>query len=255
MIYRKLLAAAIILAAALAPAPGAAAATTGTQVADKSATGPVTVIPKFRKDKPRFAQRHQENLERIKQAPIDLLFVGDSITDQWSTKGSDVWKTHFTRWNPANFGVGGDRTENVIWRITNGELDGFSPKVMVLMIGTNNTHSNSAEDIVAGIRKIIDITRQKSPEAKVLLLAVFPREPRMRDGELYKMPSEKVREINRMLPALADGNKVRFLDIGHNFIVDGRIPKDIMPDGLHLTQKGYELWAKAITPVLEEMMQ
>lgn len=151
------------------------------------------------------------------------------------------------------FGIGGDRTQNVLWRLNNCELDGISPKVIVLMIGTNNTHSDSVDDIVFGIRRIIETIQQKLPDTKILLLGIFPREPRMRNGKLDTRPPEKVREINRRLPALAQEGRVRYLDIGHHFLVDGKVPKDIMPDGVHLNENEYEIWVNAITPVLEEM--
>lgn len=231
-------------------------ATTTTTVtkADQVTSLPATVIPSNRKGtNKRFNKRHGENLQRIKDGPIDLLFLGDSITDRWSRE-PDLWKKYFGKWNPANFGIGGDRTENIIWRINHGELDGISPKVVVLMIGTNNTHSNSVADIVLGIRTIIDKIQAKLPETKILLLAVFPREFRMKDGEPYTMPKEKVALINKQLPGLAEEENVRYLDLTDEFLVDGKVPEDIMPDTVHPNRKGYVIWGDAITPVLEEMM-
>lgn len=232
---------------------GAPGQTTSTVAADSDSSLPVTVIPAAR-TKATFQSRHAENLQRIKDSSTELVFLGDSITQGWAS-AADIWKENFGRWSPVNLGVGGDRTQNVLWRLNNGEFEGISPKVVVLMIGTNNTHSDEPADIVLGIRKIIDTIHEKSPETKVLLLAVFPREPRMRDGKLQTMPLEKVREINRLLPALADNDKVRFLDIGEHFLVDGKVPKEIMPDGVHLSKKGYAIWAKQVTPVLKEMME
>jgi len=220
-----------------------------------SADRPDTVVPKPRQNKGnRFMIRHQQNLLRTEQGPVDLLFLGDSITDRWSSSTA-VWNRYFGKWNPANFGVGGDRTQNVLWRIQNGELDGISPKVIVLMIGTNNTHSNSPEDIVTGIKAILQTIDEKQPEAMVLLLGIFPREPKMRDGKLNTMPMDKIKVINKRLPALAKEGKVRFLDISDAFLVDGKVPKDVMPDGVHVNEKGYEIWGRTIKPVLEEMMQ
>src|SRR5438046_9474603 len=117
---------------------------------------------------------HEKFLQRAKQCNIDLLFLGDSITENW-TRAPEIWKQRYEPLHAANFGIGGDRTQHVLWRITNGELDGIHPKIVVLMIGTNNANSDPPERIADAIKKIVDITRDKTG-AKVLLLAVFPRE-------------------------------------------------------------------------------
>jgi lysophospholipase L1-like esterase len=108
---------------------------------------------------------------------------------------------------------------------------------------------------VAGIKAIISTIHEKLPQTKVLLLGVFPREPRMRNGKPHTMPMEKIRVINRELPKLAEEGKVRYLDISNAFLVDGKVPKSTMPDGVHLSEQGYEMWAKAVAPVIEEMMK
>lgn len=232
-----------------------AATTEETTTTSQEANLPLPAKAVFREGNSKnFVKRHYENLERAKEGPVGVLFTGDSITNGWF-KVPEIWNSAFGKWNPANFGIGGDRTQNVLWRMENGELDNISPKVVVLMIGTNNTHSDSPEAIVLGIQRIIDLVQYKLPETKVLLLAVFPREPRMRDGELYTMPTEKVKEINKLLPSLAQEGRVRYLDIGDSFLgEDGKVPESIMPDGLHLSPEGYQKWADAIVPVLEEMM-
>lgn len=211
-------------------------------------------IAKKRDSHARFNIRHEQNLERIKQGPIDLLFLGDSITDRWSSSPL-VWDKYFGKFNPANFGVGGDRTENVLWRIENGELAGFSPKVVVLMIGTNNTHTNQPDEIVKGIGAIIKTVQQKAPQAKILLHAIFPREARMKNGKPAMEPVEKVKEVNKHLPALAKEMGVEYLDISDKFLTDGHVPKAIMPDGVHLNEAGYEIWGKAVEPAIARMME
>ncbi len=241
----------------LLPAVHAASpeATTATVAGATTGTLPTAVIPALRSGKGNnFERRHAENLQRIKEGPIDLLFLGDSITDRWS-RSPEIWNANFSKWNAANFGVGGDRTQNVLWRITNGELDGISPKVVVLMIGTNNTHTDSPADIVAGIDRTIEVIQEKLPETEILLHGVFPREPQMKDGVLETMPMDKIRVINKELPKLAEEGKVRYLDISDKFLVDGKVPADVMPDKVHLEEKGYGIWAETITPVLEEMMK
>ena len=206
-----------------------------------------------------FPRRHAENLARAKKGDIDLLFIGDSITDRWSS-APKVWNKYFGEWKPANFGIGGDRTQNVLWRIDDGELDGLSPKVVVLMIGTNNTGLDTPEDIVAGIKLILHRIHTKMPKSKVLLLGIFPRNAKVRDGREMTMQMDKIRVINESLSKgkfepFIPNDLVRYLDISDAFLVDGKVPKDIMPDGLHPNEKGYEVWAKAISPVLKELME
>jgi lysophospholipase L1-like esterase len=199
-----------------------------------------------------FMKQHEAFLARTKEGPIGLLFIGDSITAGW--KGApDVWK-RFEKYQPANFGIGGDRTQHVLWRITNGELDGISPKVVVLMIGTNNTGGDSAEAIAKADTKIIQTICEKLPKTKVLVLGIFPRGTKA-TGELSASAMPKIKEVNAALAKLDDGKRVRYLDIGDKFMVDGKLPGEIMPDALHLSPKGYTIWADATQSLLEEMMK
>ncbi len=193
---------------------------------------------------------HERFLERAKAGNIDLLFLGDSITAGWNGGGKEVWQRYYGPRNAANFGIGGDRTQHVLWRIENGELDGITPKVVVLMIGTNNSGANSADEIADGIRAIVKKLREKLPDAKILLLGVFPRGPKPNPGR------EKLSEVNEKIASLGDGKMVTYLDIGKNFLnEDGTISKEIMPDFLHLSPKGYQIWADAIEPTLSKMLE
>lgn len=196
-------------------------------------------------------ERHDKFLERIKQGDIDLVFLGDSITDGWPRGGEKSW-LKFAPYKPANFGISGDRTEHVLWRITNGELDGIHPKLVVIMIGTNNIGQNADEKpewAAAGVKKIVDTVREKLPKAKILLLAVFPR------GEAASAQRKAVGEINEIIVKLADDKTVRYLDIGKVFLNDqGEIPADVMPDKLHPNAHGYDLWYDAMGKTVAEMM-
>lgn len=198
-----------------------------------------------------WMKRHDGFVDIAKKGNVDVLFLGDSITDGWRGKGGmAVWDKAYGSMKPANFGIGGDRTEHVLWRIQNGELDGIKPKVAVLMIGTNNSGANSAEQISEGITLIVKTIREKSPTTKVLLLAVFPR------GKMIpNTQNTKIIEINKTVAKLDDGKDVKFLDIGAKFMKDGQIPGEIMPDYLHLSPAGYQIWADAITPTLKEMLK
>ncbi len=195
--------------------------------------------------------RHKKFLEIAKKGGVEVLFLGDSITHGW--EGQKAWKKYFQPLKAANFGIGGDQTGHVLWRLTEGgELEGISPKVAVLMIGTNNSGRDSAEQIAQGITLIIKTIQEKSPTTKVLLLGIFPR------GEKAGTPIRgKLAQVNQIVAKLDDGGKtVKYLDIGDKFLEkDGSLSRAIMPDFLHLSPRGYEIWAEAITPTLQEMLK
>jgi lysophospholipase L1-like esterase len=203
-----------------------------------------------------FQWMHKSFLARAKQ-PMDILFIGDSITAGW-IKAPHVWDHFYGMHRPANFGIGGDKTENVIWRIENGELNGAKPKVVVLMLGTNNSAQNAAD------KKIVSMIRAKIPNAKVLLLAIFPRGARKdAQGKVTEASiadatarTAVINGVNAELAKLDDGKMIRYLDIGPKFLgQDNKIPWTIMPDQLHPTAAGYQLWAEAMQPLLEQMMK
>ena len=200
-------------------------------------------------------QRHEQFVEIAKKGDIDLLLMGDSITDWWRRAGLAVYEKHFASLKCANFGISGDRTQGVLWRMENGELDGYTPKLMMLMIGTNNLGGatrpgNTPEEIAMGIAVAVTKFRTKFPEAKVLLLGVFPR------GAQATAPQrEPIKRINALISKLDDGKYVRFMDIGDKFLeADGSISTAVMADGLHPTTRGYEIWADAVMPTIHEMM-
>jgi len=201
-------------------------------------------------------QRHENFLKQAKEGNIDLLFLGDSITNGWSGKGKngegpiEVWNRYYAPRKAANFGIGGDRTQHVLWRIENGEVDGISPKVAMLMIGTNNSRDNSADEIAEGVETIVKRLREKLPNTKILLLGVFPR------GETPNPQREKLAQVNERISKLDDGKMITYRDIGKKFLNDdGSISKEIMPDFLHLSRKGYRIWAEAVEPTLWSMME
>ncbi len=196
-----------------------------------------------------FQKSHENFVAVAKKGDVGVLFLGDSITAGWNGQKA-IWTNAFGAYKPANFGIGGDRTQHVLWRIENGELDGIKPKVAVVMIGTNNSGNDSAEGIAKGITKIVETIRAKSPTTKVLLLAVFPR------GEKPNAQRDKLKEVNATIAKLHDGKQIHFLDIGDKFLQpDGTLTREIMPDFLHLSPKGYQIWADAITPKLAELVK
>jgi len=197
-------------------------------------------------------KRHAQFLARIKDGPVGVLFLGDSITDFWPKVGEYSW-LKFAPHNPADFGISGETTEQVLWRILNGELEGIQPKVVVIMIGTNNIghfKDEKPEWVAAGIKKIVDTVHTKLPESKILLLAVFPRATKDSPDRA------RVEAVNKIIAGLDDGKTVRFLDIGGKFLdAQGELPDDVMPDKLHPSAKGYEIWYSAMNPLLLEMLK
>jgi lysophospholipase L1-like esterase len=211
-----------------------------------------TPNPNFGKVQAGFQATHEAFLKR-KASPIGVLFLGDSITAGWNKA---IWTERYSNLQPANFGISGDRTEHVLWRIENGELDGISPKVVVLMIGTNNS-GNSAPNITAGVTAIVKQINQKLPNSKLLLLGIFPRGLNAKTADGKPDPTRaKLAQINAELAKLDDGKKNFFLDITDKFLDEkGTLSKDIMPDGLHPNAKGYQIWADAMQPKLDELLK
>ncbi len=199
---------------------------------------------------PNFQSAHEKFNKIAAEGNGQLLFLGDSITAGWNGK-KEIWEKEFSAYKPINFGIGGDRTQHVLWRITNGELENLKLKGVVLMIGTNNSGSDSAEDIAKGITVIVETIRSKQPQAKILLLAVFPRGEKANPN-----PSrEKISKVNEQIAKLHDGKQIHFLDIGSKFLQeDGSLTKEIMPDFLHLSAAGYQIWADSIQTKLKEIM-
>jgi lysophospholipase L1-like esterase len=213
-----------------------------------TATTNTAIIPMPRD--PKWVKRHEGFVAIAKEGNFDLLFLGDSITDNWRNRGKAVWDENFAPLKAANFGISGDRTEHVLWRLQNGELDGAHPKLVVLMIGTNNTRTNSAEEIAEGVTAVVKEIETRCPATKILLLAVFPR------GEMPDVPvRSKIKDVNAIIAKLDDGSRVKYLDIGSQFLQpDGTLPKTIMPDSLHPNESGYRIWAAAILPTVRSMM-
>jgi lysophospholipase L1-like esterase len=206
----------------------------------------------------RWVERHEGFVAEAQKGGIDVLFMGDSITDGWRRSGKEIWDREYAPLNAANFGIGGDRTQHVLWRLRNGEAEGYQPTAVVLMIGTNNTGferesttpRNSTAEIIEGVTTVVQDLRSDFPAAKILLLAVFPR------AEKGSARRAQVAEVNRSIAKLHDGTHVHYLDIGDKFLDgEGNIPLDVMPDLLHPNEKGYQIWADAIRELLKALLQ
>jgi lysophospholipase L1-like esterase len=205
---------------------------------------------------PGTEKRHESFNVISTKGEAQLVFLGDSITHGWEGKGKAVWEKHWAPLKAANFGIGGDRTEHVLWRLEHGNFDGLRPKAIVLMIGTNNTghqgrpqkeldgavYQCSAEQTAEGIKAILAQLQQKCPDAKILVLGIFPRGANKEDK--FRQQNEAT---NAIVKGFADGQKVFFLDVGAKFLEpDGTLSKTIMPDLLHPNEKGYQIWSDAI---------
>lgn len=218
-----------------------------------------TIAPSLAKDSdatvavPRdgnWMKRHELINSRAKEGDKDVIFFGDSITQGWEGAGKEAWEKSFAPLKAMNAGISGDRTQHVLWRLENGNIAGISPKVAVLMIGTNNSGSNTSEDIANGIKAIVTSLRTKLPNTKIVVLAVFPRGADPTDAR------RKVNEgTNAIISKLDDGKHVFYLDIGPKFLGEGgTLSKEIMPDLLHLSPKGYQIWAEAVEPVVKKLL-
>ncbi|MFO1482789.1 MAG: GDSL-type esterase/lipase family protein [Verrucomicrobiaceae bacterium] len=221
---------------------------------------PSTVVPVTQdRSWPQYdwQKRHELTSAAVKRAKPQILFIGDSIThffggeqfDSYALRGKNTWDEFYAPRNAGNLGFGWDKTENVLWRLQHGAIDGIAPKLVVMMIGTNNTSTCSAPDIAAGIEAIVLEFEKRLPQSKLLLLGVFPR------GEKPNPAREKIAEINQGIAKLDGTHHVTFLDIGAKFLTpEGLITKDIMPDFLHPNEKGYRIWAEAIEPTVKKLM-
>ena len=189
------------------------------------------------------------NVDRVKNKRVDLIFDGDSITDFWEGKGKEVWEKNYAKLNAADFGISADRTQNLLWRVDHGQTDGLHPKMVVLLIGTNNLSTNADSQTTEGVTAVVRDYQKHCPDAVILLQGIFPR------GEKPTDPLRlRIKTINANLSRLDDGNKVIYLDFGDKFLEpDGTISKDIMPDALHPSAKGYEIWADAIRPQITKV--
>jgi lysophospholipase L1-like esterase len=201
-----------------------------------------------------WTPRHEKKVRdaRALGAKAQVVFIGDSITEGWENAGAPVWARNYKRLDGLVLGFGGDRTENVLWRLLHGEVDGIAPKVAVLMFGTNNTGHRQEDPATtaAGIKRNIDELRRRLPDTKILLLAIFPR------GEKADDPLRVINQkVNAIIAGFADDQNVFFLDIGKEFLTaDGTLSTDIMPDLLHPNEKGYEIWARAMAPQLNRLL-
>jgi len=200
-----------------------------------------------------WLQTHNNLVAQTTKGDTNLVFIGDSITQGWGEAGKAEWDARFAPKGAINLGIGGDRTSQLLWRIDHGALDGFTAKLVVVKIGVNNLWYDEfgSAKIAEGIAKVVGEIREKQPKAKVLVLGILPTMQDPANGL-----RAKVKEVNALSAKRGDGKTVRFLDIGAKFLEpDGTLSKDISPDFVHLSPKGYKIFADAIEPTIAEMMK
>jgi lysophospholipase L1-like esterase len=211
--------------------------------ADNSAIVPIS------RDKEGWIARHQSMSDRLKEGHADVLWIGDSIVERWEKPGRSVWNKYYGHRHAVNLGISGDKTEHVLWRLDNCNLEKVSPKLAIVMIGQNNGGVNTAEEIAGGVTAIVMKLRQTLPDMKILLLAIFYRGEKPNDEQV------KLAKTNEILSKLADDRHIFYLNINKIFLMpDGTIQKSLMPDFEHPNRKGCQAWAEAIEPKVAELL-
>jgi len=212
---------------------------------------PAAAFPLPRIDWPQRVANTNARAQKLADS-IHLIFDGDSITDAWQGRGKKIWTDRYAKFGAFDFAISGDRTQHLLWRLSQGQVDHLHPRLVAVMIGTNNLgNRESVEDTIAGVKAVVADYRKRCPDAVILLQAIFPRgkEP----GDPLRA---KIKEVNGQIAKLADGGKVVYVDFGDRFLQpDGTISPEIMPDFLHPSEKGYQIWADAIQPFIDRYMK
>ena len=238
---RQTLAVLVLLCGTIVATADDAAATQGAKVNDA-----IVPVPG---GSDTWRERHEAMNARAKAGNVDLVYIGDSIVGNWKWEGKPVWDHYYAKRNGAILGISGDRTQQVLWRLQNGNVDGISPKLAIVMIGQNNGPHNTAEEIAEGVTAIVAELRKQLPETKILLLAVFFR------GEKPNDEQKKLAQTNDILSKLADGSHVFYLNVNRIFLLpDGSMSKDLMPDFEHPNREGCRVWAEAVEPTLAKLL-
>lgn len=197
-----------------------------------------------------YVKKHERLIERAKGEPIDLVFIGDSLTEHWLLEGKDTWNQEFAAWRPGNFGISGDTTYGVLWRLKQNAISGLHPKVVVVLIGTNDLSvGRTPETTAKAIRKVVQTIKSQLPDTTVVLLGLLPRNWR---GDPAR---QMVREVNEQISTVDNGKDVVYLDIGNSFIDQkGELIPDLMADAIHLSANGYKKFAEVLKPTLERYL-
>ena len=220
----------------------------GPTIANAGAAKNTAIIPVARTNA-NWIQRHESMNQQAKQRHIEMIYVGDSIVEHFDNQGKEVWAHYYAPRHALNLGIGGDRTEHVLWRLDHGNIDVLAPKLAILMIGQNNGGHNTGEEIGAGVTAIVQQLRTKLPKTKILLLGIFQRREK-------PTPERAVlAQANEIASKLADGKSIFYMDINSIYVqADGSIPRSLMYDFEHPTPLGHRVWAEAIEPEVAQLM-
>lgn len=197
----------------------------------------------------RWQQMNAGQVGRAEKGDIDVMFVGDSLTEMWPMP---LWDSNFGRLKPANFGIGGDHTGNLLWRLKQPAVAALKPKLVVLMIGVNNINlcNEQPDEVFSGIQTVVAMLRQHYPGARILLNAVLP------EGVPESDERRRIAALNEQVRTLGDGKSVFFRDYGAHIMGDGgTLSKELQPDLLHFSEKGYRVLAGAIRPDIEALLK
>lgn len=207
------------------------------------------VIPATRPHKV-WMDRHLQLLERVKQGNIALLFIGNSITQRWESSGVQAWEHYYGNRKAANLGVDGDGTQHVLWRLDHGEIDGISPKLVVLLIGSNHVNGYLPSEIADGMKAICCRLRTKLPDTKILLLGILPR------GDASAAAAYRLNKASELASSMVDNRMIFYLDVGEKFLtVDGNVSSELTTvDNVHLSPEGYETLAAALEPTIAKLL-
>jgi len=241
------------LASVAQVAPTTASNTTATVAVSAMKPGPSTTTPSDSNYKahPDWNQSCEKEVAAMQGKPCDVIFIGDSITQNfiarpsrnWTSVGKDVWDKHYAGRNALDFGVGADATQNVLWRMDHMDIKTFKPKVAVVMIGTNNTQNTPAE-IAAGVKAVVEKTQGTFPGVKVILISILPN----------ARATQKMADANAIIKTFGDDKSVYYFDLAAKMTPEGNSWKGLGPDRLHLSPEGYELWASAMEPLLTKLL-
>lgn len=204
------------------------------------------VTPTYKKNRAWWMDQHNKVLEKLKQKNVNFIFIGDSIMARWEIVAMNLWNQYYASRGGVNMGIGGNKTEHVLWRLENGGLANINPKFAVVLVGVNNTESTAVE-IADGVTAITCLLRTKLPQTKILLLHIFPN--------AFKNQGLKTQEASEIYSKIADKDMIHYLNISDIFLdANGNIKRELLPDLVHPNLKGYEEWAKAMEPTILELL-
>jgi beta-glucosidase len=205
------------------------------------------MLPVARSGEPEWIARERALAAETARGGVDLVFLGDSITEGWRFVGLETWQRYYAGRRPLNLGISADQIQHALWRIQHGNFAAIEPRAIVVQIGTNNLLADTPSEVAGGVLEVVRTLRRLEPQAHILVMGLFPRD-RDPDGELRR----RVAAVNRELEArVARGRKVSYLDIGAKFLEpDGSISPEVMYDYVHLAPRGYQIWAREIEPIL-----